>query len=62
MPKMRVHVVFEFDADVPREESLPAAVQGITEACETMRVGFDAQGCWVDAVTFVGSNDEEDEE
>lgn len=60
MSKMRAVVVFEFYADAEREHSLPTLLQNIKDSCETMRVGFDAQECWVDAVTFVGKQNRED--
>ena len=52
MSKMRVYVVFEFDDVQEGTESEDWFVDSISEACETMRVGFDAQGCWIDDVVF----------
>jgi hypothetical protein len=45
---MKVTVVFEFENVHPDSEQADEIVAGITEACETMRIGFDANACWVD--------------
>lgn len=45
---MIVYVAFKFDGVSPDSPQADAVVEEITEACETMRVGFDATECWVD--------------
>ena len=48
---MKVIVVFEFDEiSDPNSPEATQVVQAITEDCETMQVGFDASGCWVQEV------------
>jgi hypothetical protein len=48
---MKVIVVFEFDEiGDPNSPEATKVVQAITEDCETMQVGFDASGCWVQEV------------
>ena len=45
---MKVTVVFEFDGVDPNSPEADEIVAEITESCETMRIGFDANACWVD--------------
>jgi len=45
---MKVTVVFEFESVDPNSEEADQIVAEITESCETMRIGFDANACWVD--------------
>ena len=45
---MRVIVIFEFEGVKPNSRKADKIVQSITNSCETMQVGFDAQACWVD--------------
>ena len=48
---MKVIVVFEFDEiDDPDSPEASEIVQAITEDCETMQIGFDASGCYVQEV------------
>ena len=45
---MKVIVVFEFDdIDDPNGADANLVVDAITQDCETMRVAFDASGCYV---------------
>jgi hypothetical protein len=45
---MRVMVIFEFEGVDPNSPEADEIVAEITESCETMRIGFDANACWVD--------------
>jgi L-alanine-DL-glutamate epimerase-like enolase superfamily enzyme len=45
---MIVYVAFKFDGVKPDSERADAIVREITESCETMQIGFDANACWVD--------------
>ena len=45
---MKVIVIFEFEGVDPNSEQADQIVEGISEACETMGVGFDASSCYVD--------------
>ena len=48
---MKVIVVFEFDhIDDPNSPEADLIVDAIKQDCETMQVGFDASGCWVEEV------------
>jgi hypothetical protein len=47
---MIVYVAFEFEGVDPNSPEADEIVQQITESCETMRIGFDANACWVDDV------------
>lgn len=47
---MKVLIVFEFEGVDPDSQEADQIVASISEACETMRIGFDAQGCWVQEV------------
>jgi hypothetical protein len=46
--EMKVLVAFEFEGVDPNSPEADEIVQQITESCETMRIGFDANACWVD--------------
>lgn len=45
---MIVYVAFKFDKVKPNTKRADEIVQEIMESCETMQIGFDANGCWVD--------------
>jgi len=45
---MRVIVVFEFKGVEPNSGKADQIIEEISEACETMGVGFNADGCWID--------------
>ena len=45
---MIVYVAFEFEEVEPNSKRADEIVREITESCETMQIGFDASGCWVD--------------
>jgi hypothetical protein len=45
---MKVTVVFEFEGVDPNSPEADEIVAEITESCETMRIAFDANACWVD--------------
>jgi hypothetical protein len=45
---MIVYVGFEFEGVDPNSEQADMIMHDITMSCETMRVAFDAQECWVD--------------
>ena len=45
---MQVIVIFEFKGVNPDGVRADQIVEQITGACETMRIGFDADECWVD--------------
>ena len=47
---MRVIVIFEFEGVDPNSPEADKIVAEITDSCETMRIGFDMTGCWVDDV------------
>jgi hypothetical protein len=47
---MRVIVIFEFKEVDTDSELAHKIVADITDSCETMRIGFDADGCWIDDV------------
>jgi hypothetical protein len=53
MSTLRVTVVFEFNNVEPGTERDESIVMSITEACETMQTGFDANACWVDDAEFI---------
>jgi hypothetical protein len=60
---MKVLVAFEFEGVDPNSPEADKIVAEITESCETMRIGFDANACWVDdAVGKVFFDIEEDEQ
>ena len=50
---LRVVVVFEFQDVEPGTERDESIVMSITEACETMQTGFDANDCWVSSTKFI---------
>ena len=58
MSTLRVTVDFEFHDVEPGTERDENVVMSITEACETMRIGLDANGCWVDDAQFISTADE----
>ena len=45
---MIVYVAFKFDGVKPDSERADEIVREITESCETMQIGFDANACWVE--------------
>lgn len=45
---MIVYVAFKFDGVDPNSKRADEIVREITESCETMQIGFDANGCWVE--------------
>ena len=46
---MQVIVIFEYKEIVdPGSTKADEAVQDLTNACEKLRVEFDADACWVD--------------
>lgn len=45
---MIVYVAFKFEGVDPNSERADEIVREITEACEVMQIGFDANDCWVD--------------
>jgi len=45
---MIVYVAFMFEGVDPNSERADEIVREITESCETMQIGFDANNCWVD--------------
>lgn len=47
---MIVYVAFKFEEVDPDSERADKIVREITESCETMQIGFDANACWVDDV------------
>jgi hypothetical protein len=47
---MRAIVIFEFEGVDPNSPEADQIVESITDSCETMRIGFDMTGCWVDDV------------
>jgi hypothetical protein len=53
MAKVRVLVAFEFDDLEPGSVDEERTVQEIRSACETMRIGFDAQNCWVEDTLYI---------
>jgi hypothetical protein len=53
MTKVRVLVAFEFEYISPTSPEEEAIIQAITEECETMRIAFDAQSCFVDEVLYL---------
>ena len=48
---MKVIVAFEFEGVDPNGEKADEIVAEITEACEHMRIAFDANACYVDDAT-----------
>ena len=46
--RMKVLVAFDFEGVDPDSPEADEIVAEITESCETMRIGFDANACWVD--------------
>ncbi len=48
---MKVIVVFEFKYVHPDSKRADKIVEEITESCETMRIAFDANACYVDDAT-----------
>ena len=52
MSKMQVFVVLEFDDVEPGSPDDEAILKSVWDACENMRVGFDAQKCHVDHTRF----------
>ena len=52
MAKIKVLVAFEFDVE-PESEEEEHIIEAVTNDCETMRVAFDAQGCWIDDVIYL---------
>jgi hypothetical protein len=57
---MIVYVAFEFKNVHPDSEQADKIVGELTDSCETMRIGFDAMGCWIDDV--IADPKKEDEE
>jgi hypothetical protein len=53
---MIVYVGFEFEGVDPNSEQADIIMHDITMSCETMRVAFDAQECWVDDAVQSKSN------
>jgi hypothetical protein len=47
---MIVYVAFEFEGVDPNSPEADKIVNELTDSCETMRIGFDAMGCWIDDV------------
>ena len=45
---MIVYVAFKFDGVDANSEHANEIVNGITEACEFLRIGTNADVCWVD--------------
>ena len=45
---MIVYVAFKFEGVDPNSERADEIVREITESCEVMQIGFDANDCWVD--------------
>ena len=45
---MKVIVIFEFKGVDPDSDQADEILAEISESCETMQVGFDADACWVD--------------
>jgi hypothetical protein len=48
---MRVIVVFEFDGVEPNSPEADKIIEEMTESCETMAIGFNASGCFIDDAT-----------
>jgi hypothetical protein len=46
--EMIVYVAFKFEGVDPNSERAKQIVREITESCEVMQIGFDANDCWVD--------------
>jgi hypothetical protein len=55
---MKVIVVFEFKGVDPNSPTADRLIDEIGEACETMRIAFDANNCWID--DCVATVDEEE--
>jgi len=53
MSTLRVTVVFEFHDVEPDTDRASQIVASISEACETMQAGFDANDCWVSSTKFI---------
>jgi L-alanine-DL-glutamate epimerase-like enolase superfamily enzyme len=49
---MIVYVAFKFDGVDPDSPEADEIVREITESCETMQIGFDANNCWVEDAVF----------
>ena len=47
---MKLLVVFEFEGVDPESEQGSQIVEMVAESCDVMRVGFDAQACYVQEV------------
>jgi hypothetical protein len=47
---MRVIVIFEFNGLDPNSEKAEQIIHEIGKSCETMRIGFDADTCFIDDV------------
>jgi len=45
---MIVYVAFEFEGVDPNSPEADRIVNEINDSCETMRIGFDMTGCWID--------------
>ena len=45
---MIVYVAFKFNGILPDGQIADEILREITESCETMQIGFDANACWVE--------------
>lgn len=45
---MKVIVVFEFGGVEVNSEKANQIIEDITDSCETMQTGFNADGCFID--------------
>ena len=45
---MIVYVAFEFEDVKANSKEADRIIEEINESCETMQIGFDANGCWID--------------
>ncbi len=57
---MIVYVAFKFDKVKPNSKRADEILQEIWEASETMRIGFDANGCWVDEAVLEKKESEDE--
>lgn len=48
---MIVYVAFKYNGVDPNGNRADKIIEEMTESCETMRIGFDANECWIDNVT-----------
>jgi nitroimidazol reductase NimA-like FMN-containing flavoprotein (pyridoxamine 5'-phosphate oxidase superfamily) len=52
--KVKYYVAFEFEnVDIENGQDFDIK-QSILESCETMRVGFNAQDCYITDITYDG--------